>query len=122
MIEMDLESVGTKRWFIVRSLRVQSRSWKDPLGEEIPVLFELDIRPISVRLMLTGDEDSSKGRSVVGKDVASVEQLLVEELEESQDFDQLLRSLAPKKSSELTSNSFSFVSKHSFVHVLRKLS
>lgn len=122
MVEMDLESVRTKRWFIVRSLRVLSGSWKDPLGEEIPVLFELDIRPISVRLMLTGDEDSSKGRSVVGKDVASVEQLLVEELEESQDFDQLLRSLAPKKSSELTSNSFSFVSKHSFVHVLRKLS
>lgn len=50
--------------------------------QEIPVLAKLppNASPIPIRLRLGRDDDPSKGRRVVGKDVACVEEFLVEEL------------------------------------------
>ena len=52
----------------------------DRLGEEIPMLLEFDIRPISIRFMFTCDDDTSERSRVIGKDVACIEKLLKEEL------------------------------------------
>jgi len=49
------------------------------------MLFELDVRPISVRFVFACDENACEGGGIVGKDVASVEQLLMKELEKREE-------------------------------------
>lgn len=51
-------------------------------AEELPVLLELaaEPRPVAVGLRLARDDDLGERRRVVGKDVARVEQALVEQL------------------------------------------
>lgn len=97
-------------------------------AEEIPVLLELaaEPSPVAVRLRFALHDDPRERGRIVGKDVARVEQLLMEELMKAgkEGKVSLLWSLqnSPPFSRRLTSRSFSFVKRHSFVHVLRKLS
>lgn len=86
--------------------------------------FELDVSPVSVRLVLTRDEYPREGSGVVCKHVACVEEFLVEKLRKAKRTREFCLSVRGRggERGPLTSRSFSFVKRHSFVHVLRKLS
>lgn len=104
----------------------RGRRRRDKPVQEIPMLPKLPSHPtpIPIRLRLSSNHDPSERRRIVGKDIAGVEEFLVEELRfvGERGERRSVRKDKRKGGERRTSSSFSLVSKHSFVQVLRKLS